>query len=79
MIAKQFEAIANPAILRKLAFAIGALVLAPASWALETAQAHVTIVESSYMPGSVIFQVDAGSPSCPVGAWLTWSNAMQIT
>ena|ERR1700732_647900 len=66
---------ANFAILKKIAFAATALALAPASWALETAQGHVTIVESSYMPASVAFQVDVGSPSCPLGTWLTWSNA----
>lgn len=75
MTAKQIMGMGSSAILRKIALAIGALALAPASWALENAQAHVTIVESSYMPVSVTVQVDVGSPSCPAGAWLTWSNA----
>ena len=62
-------------MLKTLAFATVALATAPAAWALESAQAHVTIIESTYMPGSVTFQVDVGTASCPAGTWLTWSNA----
>ena len=65
----------RPAMFKRIALATAALALAPAAWALESAQAHVTIVESTYMPGSITFQVDIGTPSCPAGAWLTWSNA----
>jgi len=67
--------LANFAVLKKIAFAATAIALTPAAWALETAQAHVTAVESTYMPGSVHFTVDVGTASCPAGAWLIWSNA----
>ena len=34
---------------------------------------HVTVVEATYMPNAVTFQIDgnAGS-SCPAGSWLIW-------
>jgi hypothetical protein len=54
-----------------------AFMLAPAAWASETAQAHVAVVESTYMPASITFQVDMGSPNCPAGAWLSWNNGNQ--
>jgi hypothetical protein len=38
-------------------------------------QAHVTIVESSYMPTQVFFQADVGSVSCPAGKWLVWPRS----
>jgi hypothetical protein len=63
------------AMLKAIAFATVALAMAPAAWALETAQAHVTAIESTYMPGSVHFTVDVGTASCPAGTWLIWSNA----
>jgi hypothetical protein len=73
---KQFVGrFANSAILKKIAFAILALALAPASWALETAQAHVTVVETTYMPGEITFWVDTGKTSCPSGTVLKWINS----
>jgi hypothetical protein len=63
------------AMLKAIAFAAVALAVAPASWALETAQAHVTIVETTYIPTKITFQVDTGTPSCPAGTWLTWINS----
>jgi hypothetical protein len=62
-------------MLKKIAFAMIALALAPASWALETAQAHLTIVETTYMPAQIGFQVDTGTARCPAGTWLKWINA----
>jgi hypothetical protein len=73
---KQFVAkFANSATLNKIAFSTVAIALAPASWALETVVAHVTIVETTYMPAQIGFQVDIGSTSCPAGTWLKWINA----
>jgi hypothetical protein len=60
---------------KKIIFAIAALGVAQMSWALETVQAHVTAVETAYMPGSISFIVDTGSASCPAGTWLRWINA----
>ncbi|WP_062270578.1 DUF5992 family protein [Endozoicomonas arenosclerae] len=34
----------------------------------------VTIVESTYLPGKVTFQMDAGHSVCPAGAWLKWQK-----
>ena len=36
---------------------------------------HVTVVEATYVPTIVDFQVDtAAGSSCPAGAWLTWKG-----
>jgi len=62
-------------MLKKIGLAIAALSVAPTAGALETAQAHVTIVQTSAMPNQVTFMVDTGTTSCPVGSWLAWANA----
>jgi len=36
---------------------------------------HVTVVEATYIPDHVTFQIDASTPSnpaCPAGSWLVW-------
>jgi hypothetical protein len=64
----------NRAKARATLFAMIATVLAPAAWTLEVAQAHVAVVETTYMPSSITFQVDSGTTSCPIGTWLRWIN-----
>ena len=34
---------------------------------------RVTVLEPSYMPGWISFQIDTSVGSCPAGAWLTWN------
>src|SRR6516164_335288 len=36
--------------------------------------AHVTVVEGSYMPGFITFQIDAAVGPCPAGSWLIWNG-----
>jgi hypothetical protein len=73
---KQFVGkLVNSVILKKIAFATVALALAPASWALESAQAHVTAVETTYMPAEITFWLDIGTTSCPAGTTMKWINA----
>jgi hypothetical protein len=45
------------------------------SWALESAQALVTQVETTYMPAEITFCVDTGTTSCPAVTTLKWINA----
>jgi len=45
------------------------------AWSYEQALAHVTTVQSSYMPNVVAFRVDAGTASCPAGVWLLSGSA----
>jgi hypothetical protein len=33
---------------------------------------HVALVEPSYMPDRVQFQMDVGDSTCPTGEWLLW-------
>lgn len=35
--------------------------------------AHVVVVESSYMPGTLDFQIDAPAGTCAAGGWLVWN------
>ncbi|ASA56066.1 hypothetical protein [Vibrio gazogenes] len=32
----------------------------------------VTVVEATYMPGSISFQMNVGTSLCPAGKWLQW-------
>lgn len=45
------------------------------SLALESFVGKVTVVEPSYLPGVVVFQMDTGNVTCPAGAWLKWQNS----
>ncbi|MBF0433515.1 MAG: hypothetical protein HQK83_19715 [Fibrobacteria bacterium] len=37
--------------------------------------AYITVIEPTYMPGKITFQVDEQmSESCPEGSWLTWQG-----
>lgn len=49
------------------AFSAGAL-------SQEVLRGHVTVVESTYMPGAITFQMNVGTPKCPKGVWLTWQK-----
>jgi hypothetical protein len=38
---------------------------------------HVTVVEATYIPDHVTFQIDTNVPStpaCPAGSWLVWQG-----
>lgn len=45
------------------------------SFALETIRGRVTIVEPTYLPLVVYFQMDTGNATCPLGTWLKWQNS----
>ncbi|MDN2708678.1 hypothetical protein O0880_04505 [Janthinobacterium sp. SUN118] len=45
--------------------------------ALETATGKVMNMEATYLPGTIFFQLDGGSASCPAGARIEWSKADQ--
>lgn len=61
-------------MMRTLAFALLMTAAFPCL-AFEEAYARVILVQSSYMPTNIQFEVDTGTPSCPAKSWLTWSNA----
>jgi len=50
------------------------MLLAFNSNALETITGKVTVVEATYMPGTVTFRMDTGNSSCPKGKWLKWTK-----
>jgi hypothetical protein len=42
--------------------------------ALEEIIGHVTLLEPTYLPGTIAFYLDNGSASCPVGRMLRWAK-----
>lgn len=36
---------------------------------------HVTILQPTYLPGTITFQLDTGTSACPAGSWLYWINS----
>jgi hypothetical protein len=59
----------------RVAFVVISFGMASVTWALESAQAHVTQVETTYMPAEITFWADIGTTSCPAGTVLKWINA----
>jgi hypothetical protein len=45
--------------------------------ATEAVVARVILVEPTYMPGSVMFQLDKPLPSCPLGTWFRWDKGAE--
>jgi hypothetical protein len=58
-----------------------ALLVADKAHALQQLSGHITVLESTYMPTSISFQLDVGNAACPAGKWLKWTNtaSMQAT
>ncbi|WP_151960989.1 hypothetical protein [Acinetobacter bereziniae] len=42
--------------------------------AVEVLTGKVKILEATYMPVKILFQLNVGTSSCPAGTWLSWSN-----
>ncbi len=60
---------------KTLAKALMAMVLVPTvvyAYDWSVGGAAVTILEPSYMPGHIAFQIDKGSAACPSGTWLVY-------
>ncbi|AWV05773.1 hypothetical protein C9I47_0047 [Lysobacter maris] len=45
--------------------------------ALQNFTGKVTSIEVTYMPGKLVFALDAGNAACPAGKGLTWNKADQ--
>jgi hypothetical protein len=60
-----------------LAFAISACLCSTAQ-ALQLINGHVTLLESTYLPNEITFQLDSGIPACPTGTWLHWKKTGTI-
>lgn len=42
--------------------------------ALENITARVTVLEPTYLPGKITFQIDKSTSQCPAGTWIQWSK-----
>lgn len=60
--------------MRKICVGLLLALSSQAALAFEVIVGHVVVLEPSYMPGYISFQMDAGSTSCPTGRWLIWKN-----
>ena len=45
--------------------------------AIQEIKGKVKLIETTYMPGRVMFIMDTGNAACPSGTWLKWENANQ--
>ncbi|MDO8412885.1 MAG: hypothetical protein Q7S51_03730 [Gallionellaceae bacterium] len=64
-------------VVKQIVFGVFLAIASSASFSLEEFVGKVTIVEPTYLPGRVNFQMDAGNVTCPAGTWLSWQNADQ--
>jgi hypothetical protein len=62
-------------IMKKNVLLVAILMLLTSSvYALERITGKVTIVEPTYLPASISFQMDTGNSTCPKGNWFKWSK-----
>ena len=47
------------------------------SYAVEYITGKVTMLESTYMPGFIILQMDTGNTTCPAGTLLKWQKDIE--
>ena len=64
----------SSAVIRRCCSTVLLLFLAGSAHAMEAVVAKVTVVEPSYMPAAIMFQIDKALPSCPAGTWLKWEH-----
>lgn len=43
----------------------------------EAVTARVILIEPTYMPTTIMFQLDKPLPSCPLGTWLRWNKGAE--
>lgn len=55
-------------------FALIAAIVTGQANALVEIVAKVTVVEATYLPGDVAFQLDTGTSTLPAGTWLHWKK-----
>jgi len=60
--------------MKRIAILAGMLLVADQAHAIEHVVAKVSVVESSYMPGTVTFILADGTAQCPTGKWLVWQR-----
>src|SRR5882757_1466875 len=60
---------------RKISLLLVLLAYAGTSFALVPLEGTVTILEPTYLPGQVAFQLSTSTSICPAGTWLWWRKA----
>jgi hypothetical protein len=50
------------------------MLMASRAMAIIVIEGKVTVLEPTYLPGFISFQMDSGTGACPTGTWLRWQN-----
>lgn len=59
---------------RALALVAGVVVWSMPALALQSFEGKVQVLEPTYLPGAVAFDMDAGNTACPAGKQLKWQK-----
>jgi hypothetical protein len=51
--------------------------LSNVSYAVESFTGNVTLLEPTYLPNKITFQMNNGDVNCTAGTWLTWNKSSQ--
>jgi hypothetical protein len=62
-------------MIRKLFFLLGITFFCGVANAYQIIEGKVTLLEATFLPSLVTFQMAAGTTTCPAGNFLRWSNA----
>jgi hypothetical protein len=60
---------------RKYTLALVAALACTSAHAHQVLEGKVKLLQPTYLPGIVSFQMTVGSSLCPAGGWLQWANA----
>ena len=60
--------------MKRMMMLLAMLLVAGQAQAHEIVLAKVSLVESTYMPGQIAFQLSGGTASCQAGRWLFWQR-----
>ncbi len=63
--------------LKTLVVGLSLVITSNTAFALESWVGTVILIEPTYLPSSIAFQMDSGNTTCPAGKWLQWSNPDQ--
>jgi hypothetical protein len=63
--------------MKRMIALIAMLLVTTQAHALQYAEGKVKLLESTYMPATVAFQLSGGTASCPAGKLLSWARSTE--
>ena len=61
-------------LVSRIVFLVCLTVVTNTSFAVEYITGKVVLIEATYLPGLITFQLDTGNTACPAGTWLSWQK-----